>query len=100
MLTICNRQIIQGATLIESLNEIQSNPHIISTFEMNLVFLVCDFFFFFFLIMYFWILFARFYSEGISGAVESAGHGEARAAHFLCGTVLQAALFGSISIHL
>lgn len=85
---------------MESLNEIQSNHHIISTFEMNLVFLICDFFFFFLIIMYFWILFARFYSEGVSVAVESAGHGEARAAHFLCGTVLQAALFGSISIHL
>lgn len=29
---------------MESLNEIQSNHHIISTFEMNLVFLICDFF--------------------------------------------------------
>ena len=38
--------------------------------------------------------------EGVSGSVEPAGHGSERAAHFLCGTLLQASLFGSVSDNL
>lgn len=39
-------------------------------------------------------------SEGVPGPVEPVGHRAERTTHFLCGALLQASLFGSISLHL
>lgn len=38
--------------------------------------------------------------ESFPGTLEPAGHGAERAAHFLRGALLQASLFGTVSVHL
>lgn len=68
---------------MESLNEIQSNHHIISTFEMNLVFLICDFFFFFLLSCIFGF-FLLVFTQRVSRVLWSQLDTERREQHISC----------------